>query len=300
MRLKISNLSKTYPNGVKALKNLSLDISTGLFGLLGPNGAGKSSLMRTIATLQEADEGSVFLDDLDVLKNKESVRRILGYLPQEFGVYPKMTALDLLDHVAVMKGLVNRGERKDLVEGLLRQTNLYDVRKKKLGGYSGGMKQRFGIAMALVGDPKLIIVDEPTAGLDPTERNRFLNLLASIGENVIVILSTHIVDDVRELCTRMAIIHQGEVLAEGNPQSAIDAINGKVWKKVILKEELEAYLSSHKTLSTHLVAGKTEIRVFSDDRPDASFQPVEADLEDVYFLKINHGAQNGAGRVATP
>jgi ABC-type multidrug transport system ATPase subunit len=296
VRLKISNLSKTYSNGVKALKNLSLDISTGLFGLLGPNGAGKSSLMRTIATLQEADEGSIFLDDLDVLKNKESVRRILGYLPQEFGVYPKMSALDLLDHVAVMKGVVNRGERKDLVEGLLRQTNLHDVRKKKLGGYSGGMKQRFGIAMALVGDPKLIIVDEPTAGLDPTERNRFLNLLASIGENVIVILSTHIVDDVRELCTRMAIIHQGEVLAEGDPQSAIDSINGKVWKKVIPKEELEAYLSSHKTLSRRLVAGQTEVRVFSEARPDASFQPVEADLEDVYFLKINHGAQNGSSQ----
>lgn len=296
VRLKISNLSKTYSNGVKALKNLSLDISTGLFGLLGPNGAGKSSLMRTIATLQEADEGSIFLDDLDVLKNKESVRRILGYLPQEFGVYPKMSALDLLDHVAVMKGVVNRGERKDLVEGLLRQTNLHDVRKKKLGGYSGGMKQRFGIAMALVGDPKLIIVDEPTAGLDPTERNRFLNLLASIGENVIVILSTHIVDDVRELCTRMAIIHEGEVLAEGNPQSAIDSINGKVWKKIIPKEELEAYLSSHKTLSRRLVAGQTEVRVFSDARPDASFQPVEADLEDVYFLKINHAAQNGSGQ----
>src|SRR5262245_47318477 len=206
VQLKIWNLSKTYPNGVKALKNLSLDISTGLFGLLGPNGAGKSSLMRTIATLQEADEGSIFLDDLDVLKNKDDVRRILGYLPQEFGVYPKLSALDLLDHVAMMKGVVNRGERKDLVEGLLRQTNLYDVRKKKLGGYSGGMKQRFGIAMALIGDPKLIIVDEPTAGLDPTERNRFLNLLASIGENGIVILSTHIVDDVRELCERMAII----------------------------------------------------------------------------------------------
>jgi ABC-2 type transport system ATP-binding protein len=296
VHLKISNLSKTYPNGVKALKNLSLDISTGLFGLLGPNGAGKSSLMRTIATLQEADEGSIFLDDLDVLKNKEAVRRILGYLPQEFGVYSKMSALDMLDHIAVMKGIVNRGERQDLVEGLLRQTNLYDVRKKRLGGYSGGMKQRFGIAMALVGDPKLIIVDEPTAGLDPIERNRFLYLLASIGENGIVILSTHIVADVRELCPRMAIIHQGEVLAEGNPQSAIDAIDGKVWKKVIAREEIEGYLSNHKTLSTHLVAGKTEVRVFSEDPPDASFQPVEAGLEDVYFLKINHGAQNGANR----
>ena len=279
-----------------SMRPLTEMISTGLFGLLGPNGAGKSSLMRTIATLQEADEGSIFLDDLDVLKNKEGVRQILGYLPQEFGVYPKMSALDLLDHVAVMKGVVNRGERKDLVEGLLRQTNLYDVRKKKLGGYSGGMKQRFGIAMALIGNPKLIIVDEPTAGLDPAERNRFLYLLASISESGIVILSTHIVEDVRELCSRMAIIYQGEVLSEGNPQSAIDAINGQVWKKVIAKEELEAYQSSHRTLSTHLIAGKTEIRVFSEDRPDASFQPVEADLEDVYFLKINHGPQNGANQ----
>jgi ABC-2 type transport system ATP-binding protein len=287
MQLKISNLSKTYSNGVKALNHLSLTISTGMFGLLGPNGAGKSSLMRTIATLQEADQGTITLNDLDVLKEKDSVRRILGYLPQEFGVYPKMSAQDLLDHLAVMKGITSRGERKAIVEGLLDQTNLYDVRKKKLGTYSGGMKQRFGIAQALLGNPKLIIVDEPTAGLDPTERNRFLNLLGSIGQNVIVILSTHIVDDVRELCTRMAIIDKGEVLVEGHPQTAIDEIHGKVWKKVIDKNELEAYQKNYRVVSTHLVAGRTEVRVFSDVQPDASFSPVEADLEDVYFLKLN-------------
>ena len=295
MQLKISNLSKTYSNGVTALNNLSLTISTGMFGLLGPNGAGKSSLMRTIATLQEADQGAIMLDGLDVLKDKDSVRRILGYLPQEFGVYPKMTAQDMLDHLAVMKGITSRGERKEIVEGLLHQTNLHDVRKKKLGTYSGGMKQRFGIAQALLGNPKLIIVDEPTAGLDPTERNRFLNLLGSIGQNVIVILSTHIVDDVRELCTRMAIIDKGEVLVEGHPQEAIDAIHGKVWKKVIDKTGLEAYQKNYQVVSTHLVAGRTEIRVFSDARPDDSFSPVEADLEDVYFLKLNHSA-NGAGQ----
>ncbi len=290
MQLKISNLSKTYSNGVKALNNLSLSISTGMFGLLGPNGAGKSSLMRTIATLQEADQGAIALDDLDVLREKDAVRRLLGYLPQEFGVYPKMSALDMLDHLAVMKGITARGERKAIVEGLLQQTNLWDVRKKKLGTYSGGMKQRFGIAQALLGNPKLIIVDEPTAGLDPTERNRFLNLLGSIGQNVIVILSTHIVDDVRELCTRMAIIHKGEVLVEGHPQSAIDSISGKVWKKAIDKDALDAHQRDHQVVSTHLVAGRTEIRVFSETQPDASFTPVEANLEDVYFLKLNHSA----------
>jgi ABC-type multidrug transport system ATPase subunit len=295
MQLKISNLSKTYSNGVKALDNLSLTISTGMFGLLGPNGAGKSSLMRTIATLQEADQGTITLDKLDVLKEKDAVRRILGYLPQEFGVYPKMTAQDMLDHLAVMKGIINRGERKAIVEGLLVQTNLYDVRKKKLGTYSGGMKQRFGIAQALLGNPELIIVDEPTAGLDPTERNRFLNLLGSIGQNVIVILSTHIVDDVHELCTRMAIIDKGEVLVEGHPQAAIDAIAGKVWKKVIEKNELEAHQQNYQVVSTHLVAGRTEIRVFSEAQPDAGFSRVDASLEDVYFLKLNHCA-NGAGQ----
>ena len=286
MQLKISNLSKTYSNGVKAINNLSLTVNKGMFGLVGPNGAGKSSLMRTIATLQEADEGEIYLDDLNVLQNKDGVRRLLGYLPQEFGVYPKMSAVDMLDHIAVMKGITARGERKELVEGLLQQTNLYDVRKKKLGTYSGGMKQRFGIAQALLGNPKLIIVDEPTAGLDPTERNRFLNLLGSIGENVIVILSTHIVADVRELCTQMAIINKGELLLEGHPLAALDAIRGKVWKKVISKEELTTYQASHHVVSSRLVAGRTEIRVFSETQPDDSFTSVEADLEDVYFLKI--------------
>jgi ABC-2 type transport system ATP-binding protein len=290
MQLKISNLSKTYPNGVKALNNLSLTISTGMFGLLGPNGAGKSSLMRTIATLQEADEGSIFLSDLDVLKEKDAVRRILGYLPQEFGVYPRMSAIDMLDHMAAMKGITNRKERREIVEGLLQQTNLYEARKKKLGTYSGGMKQRFGIAQALLGNPRLIIVDEPTAGLDPTERNRFLNLLSSIGENVIVILSTHIVADVHDLCSSMAIIDNGQVLVEGNPQSAIDEINGKIWKKLIPKSELDAHQANYRVVSKNLVAGKIEIRVFSQAQPDGGFSPVEADLEDVYFLKLNRCA----------
>ncbi len=290
MELKISNLSKTYSNGVKALNDLSLTISTGMFGLLGPNGAGKSSLMRTIATLQEADAGSIRLDDLDVLREKEQVRRVLGYLPQEFGVYPKMSALDMLEHLAVMKGITARGERKEIVEGLLHQTNLWDVRKKKLGTYSGGMKQRFGIAQALLGNPKLIIVDEPTAGLDPTERNRFLNLLGSIGQNVIVILSTHIVDDVRELCTRMAIVNKGQVLVEGHPQEAIDAIAGRIWKKVIEKDRLEEHQQRYHVVSTHLVAGRTEIRAYGETAPDPDFAPVEANLEDVYFLKLKQHA----------
>ena len=218
MQLSIAGVSKTYPNGVRALDSVSLDIGTGMYGLVGPNGAGKSTLMRTIATLQEADQGSITLDGLDVLKERDAVRRLLGYLPQEFGLYPKMRAVDMLDHIAVLKGVSNRGERRDLVDALLQQTNLFDVRKKKLGTFSGGMKQRFGIAIALIGQPKLIIVDEPTAGLDPAERNRFLNLLSSIGQNVIVILSTHIIDDVRELCTRMAIIDKGR--RAGGEQSA--------------------------------------------------------------------------------
>jgi ABC-2 type transport system ATP-binding protein len=286
VQLKISNLSKTYSNGVKAINNLSLTVNKGMFGLVGPNGAGKSSLMRTIATLQDADTGEIWLDDINVLNNKDGVRRLLGYLPQEFGVYPKMSAADMLDHIAVMKGITARGERKEIVESLLQQTNLYDVRKKNLGTYSGGMKQRFGIAQALLGNPKLIIVDEPTAGLDPTERNRFLNLLGSIGENVIVILSTHIVADVRELCTQMAIINKGELLLEGHPLAALDAIRGQIWKKVIAKDELATYQASHHVISSRLIAGRTEIRVFSETQPDDSFTSVEADLEDVYFLKI--------------
>jgi ABC-2 type transport system ATP-binding protein len=291
MQLTIAGLSKTYANGVKALNRVSLDIATGMFGLIGPNGAGKSSLMRTIATLQDADEGSISLDDIDVLRDKDRVRRILGYLPQEFGLYPKLSAEDMLDHIAVIKGLTKGGERRDVVQALLQQTNLYEDRKKKLGTYSGGMKQRFGIAMALIGNPRLIIVDEPTAGLDPTERNRFLNLLGGIGHDVIVILSTHIVADVRELCTRMAIIDKGQVLVEGSPQAAIDAIRGKIWKKVLADGELESYQRHFRVLSTHLVAGRTAVRVYSDASPDAGFAPAEADVEDVYFMNLTPAAR---------
>ena len=286
MNLEIKNLSKTYSNGVRALNNVSLDIPTGMFGLLGPNGAGKSSLMRTIATLQEPDEGSITLGDLDVLTQKDEVRKILGYLPQEFGVYPKVSAEVLLDHLAVLKGISNKKERKTLVEALLHKTNLWKARKKNLGGYSGGMKQRFGIAQALLSDPKLIIVDEPTAGLDPAERNRFLNLLSELGENTVVILSTHIVDDVKELCTRMAIINEGTVLYQGNPLKSIDDISGKVWKKSIDKGELADYQNQHHVISDRLIAGKPEIHVLSDTQPDSSFEGVEADLEDVYFSHI--------------
>ena len=293
LTLQISNLSKTYPNGVQALKNLSLTIGTNMFGLLGPNGAGKSTLMRTVATLQDADSGEVSFDGLNVLREKDSVRRILGYLPQEFGVYPKMSALDMLDHLAVMKGILNRGERKEMVEGLLQQTNLWDVRKKKLGTFSGGMKQRFGIAQALLGNPKLIIVDEPTAGLDPTERNRFLNLLSSIGRNVIVILSTHIVDDVRELCPQMAIISQGEVLLQGSPAQSIDALGGKIYRKMLDDAaELADVEKAHHVISTHLVAGLTEVRVYSDTHPGAGFTPVDPDIEDVYFLNLSRSTRN--------
>jgi ABC-type multidrug transport system ATPase subunit len=287
MQLTISNLSKTYPNGVTALNGVSLTISTGMYGLVGPNGAGKSTLMRTLATLQEADAGSVRLDDLDVLKEKDTVRRLLGYLPQEFGLYPKLSAIDMLTHIAILKGVADRGQRKDLVTSLLQQTNLYDVRKKNLGTFSGGMKQRFGIAAALIGAPKLIIVDEPTAGLDPSERNRFLNLLSTIGQNVVVILSTHIIDDVRELCTRMAIIDKGQVLLESSPQEAIDEIAGRMWKKSIDAAELAANQQLWRVVSSHLVSGKTQIRVYNDNAPDASFMPTEATLEDVYFMKLN-------------
>ncbi|MFT6867205.1 MAG: ABC-2 type transport system ATP-binding protein [Cyclobacteriaceae bacterium] len=286
MNLSINNLSKTYPNGIQALKDISLEIPVGMFGLLGPNGAGKSSLMRTIATLQEPDSGSIQLGEINVLTQKDEVRRILGYLPQEFGVYPKVSAEDLLNHVAVLKGIVNGKERKELVKALLYKTNLYQHRKKNLGGYSGGMKQRFGIAQALISDPKLIIVDEPTAGLDPAERNRFLNLLSEIGENTVVILSTHIVDDVRELCTKMAIINQGEVLLTGNPIETIKEIEGKIWRKTVEKESLETYKNSFTVISERLIGGKPEIHVLSDTRPDNSFDPVSADLEDVYFSKI--------------
>jgi ABC-2 type transport system ATP-binding protein len=287
MELVIENLSKTYPNGVKALNNLSLRVPTGMFGLLGPNGAGKSSLMRTIATLQSADTGTVKLGDIDVLKDKDAVRKLLGYLPQDFGTYPNMSAEDLLDHIAVLKGINNKKARHEIVKTLLQQTNLYEARKKNLGGYSGGMKQRFGIAQALLGNPKLIIVDEPTAGLDPAERNRFLNLLSEIGENVIVILSTHIVEDVKELCTRMAIINKGTVLLEDHPVAALEKIAGQIWRKFINKGELEQYQNSYTVISHRLITGRMEIHVYALAAPDSTFSPAEADLEDVYFLALN-------------
>jgi ABC-2 type transport system ATP-binding protein len=283
MRLEIRNLSKTYPNGVRALDDVSLSVPSGMFGLLGPNGAGKSTLMRTLATLQEADSGSVDLDGVDVLRQKEEVRRSLGYLPQEFGVYPKVSAEDLLDHFAVLKGIVHRTERRAVVASLLRQTNLLEVRKKKLGGFSGGMKQRFGIAVALLGNPKLIIVDEPTAGLDPAERVRFLNLLSELGESSIVILSTHIVDDVAELCSRMAIIDRGRIRLESEPLRAIADLEGRIWKKIIDRDELHRYQEQHRVISSRLLAGRTVIHVLTQTAPDESFSPVDPDLEDVYF-----------------
>ncbi len=293
MALTISGLSKTYPNGVKALQNVSLTIGNNMFGLLGPNGAGKSTLMRTVATLQAPDSGSVSLDGLDVLSNKQEVRKVLGYLPQEFGVYPKVSALDMLHHLAVMKGITKKTERNEIVDALLHQTNLWDVRKKSLGTYSGGMKQRFGIAQALLGKPKLIIVDEPTAGLDPAERNRFLNLLSSIGRDVIVILSTHIVEDVRELCPRMAIIANGNVLLEGSPTETLNALHGKIWSKVVgSDDELKALEANLQVISTHLIAGQHEVRVYADSDPGDGFKSSESDLEDVYFLSLARHAKN--------
>lgn len=288
--LDIRDLSKTYANGVQALKNVSLQIPTGMFGLLGPNGAGKSSLMRTIATLQDPDSGSIQLDGLEVLANKPAARRLLGYLPQEFGLYPRVSAETMLDHFAVLKGVVGRGERKSLVEALLQQVNLWDVRKRKLGTYSGGMRQRFGIAQALIGAPKLIIVDEPTAGLDPEERNRFLNLLAEIGENVVVILSTHIVEDVTDLCPRMAIISQGRVLLSGRPTEALQALEGRVWRKAIAHSAIEAYKMRFIVLSTRLSGGNTIIHVLADGLPEEGFAAVAPDLEDVYFGQLRQQA----------
>jgi len=286
--LTITGLSKTYPNGVKALKNLSLSIGNGMFGLVGPNGAGKSSLMRTVATLQDPDSGSIDLDGIDVLRKKDEVRRILGYLPQEFGVYPKISALDMLRHIAVMKGITSSSERKETIDALLQQTNLWDVRKKALSTFSGGMKQRFGIAQALLGNPRLIIVDEPTAGLDPAERNRFLNLLSSLGSDRTVILSTHIVDDVRQLCPRMAIIAQGELLLEGAPADTLAALKGKIWSKVVATDdELRTLETEVHVISTHLVGGQHEVRVYADASPGNGFAPVDSDLEDVYFLNLS-------------
>lgn len=291
--LSIRDLSKTYPGGVRALRNVSLDIPPGMFGLIGPNGAGKSTLMKILATLLEPDSGSAHLNSLDLIANKDATRRLLGYLPQEFGVYPKMSAYDLLNHLAVMKGILNRGERKELVEVLLQRTNLWELRKRKLGTFSGGMKQRFGIAQALLASPQLIIVDEPTAGLDPTERNRFLNLLSAIGRNVVVILSTHIVDDVSELCSRMAIINNGELLLQGVPAQAIDELRGKIWRKVVSTDEERAKIEAAvHVISAHLAGGLHELRVYSESSPGDGFTPAEANLEDVYFLNLSRHQSN--------
>ena len=296
--LSIKQLNKTYANGVKAINDVSLEIPNGMFGLLGPNGAGKSSLMRTIATLQDPDSGSIHFDGVDVLKDKAGLRRQLGYLPQDFGVYPKVSAETLLNHFAVLKGLTEKGPRKEAVEALLQQTNLWEARKRNLGTYSGGMRQRFGIAQALLGAPRLVIVDEPTAGLDPDERNRFLNLLAKIGEQVVVILSTHIVDDVTDLCPRMAMIVKGQVLVQGEPQAAIDTLHGKVWRRSVTTEELAQYQQTLNVLSTRLVGGKPQINVFADSQPDSGFVQIAADLEDVYFLHVRNAARHGAAAPA--
>lgn len=292
--LTISNLHKTYANGVHAINQVSLEIPNGLFGLLGPNGAGKSSLMRTIATLQEPDSGSIVFNGMNVLDDKEGLRRQLGYLPQDFGVYPKVTAEELLNHFAVLKGITDKADRKNSVEALLKQTNLWEARKRGLGTYSGGMRQRFGIAQALLGSPKLVIVDEPTAGLDPDERNRFLNLLAEIGEQVVVILSTHIVEDVTDLCPRMAIIAKGKVLIQGEPQAAIDTLKNKVWRRSVSKDALPEYQEKFTVLTTRLVGGKPQINVFADAQPDDGFHSIEPDLEDVYFLQLRQSHSSNA------
>jgi ABC-2 type transport system ATP-binding protein len=299
MELRIRGVSKTYPNGVHALKDVTLTIPAGMYGLLGPNGAGKSTLMRILATLQEPDTGTIHLGDpsagsepapgstggdaLDVVQQKDEVRKTLGYLPQEFGVYPKVSAEELLDHFALLKGIAERRARREVMEALLRRTNLWEVRKQKLGGYSGGMRQRFGVAVALLGNPKLMIVDEPTAGLDPAERVRFLNLLSELGENSVVLLSTHIVEDVSELCTRMAIIDRGEILYEAEPLRAVAELRGRIWRRVISRDELPAAEREHAVISTKLLAGRTVVHVYSDGAPAAGFEPAEPDLEDVYF-----------------
>ncbi|HEY8470892.1 MAG TPA: ABC transporter ATP-binding protein [Longimicrobiales bacterium] len=283
MELEIRNVSKTYANGVQALKDVTLTIPVGMYGLLGPNGSGKSTLMRTIATLQEPDTGSIRLGDIDVLKQKDEVRKVLGYLPQEFGVYPKVSAEKMLDHFAVLEAIAERRARREVVDALLRRVNLWDVRKQKLGGYSGGMKQRFGVAVALLGNPRLLIVDEPTAGLDPAERVRFLNLLSELGENSIVLLSTHIVADVSDLCTRMAIIDRGEILLEAEPLRAVEDLRGRIWRRVISKEELPALEREHAVISTRLLAGRTIARVYCETAPGPGFEPAEPELEDVYF-----------------
>ena len=283
MQLTLRDISKRYPNGVQALDKVSLTIPVGMYGLLGPNGAGKSTLMRILATLQEADGGSAMLGELDVLHAKDEVRKTLGYLPQEFGVYPQASAYALLDYFAVLKGLAAHGARREVVEALLQQVNLWDVRHQKLGGFSGGMRQRFGVAVALLGNPKLLIVDAPTAGLDPAERVRFLNLLSELGETSVVILSTHIVEDVSELCTRMAIINRGRILLEAEPMQAMDDIRGRIWRRVIAREELPAVQRDHGVISTTLLGGRTVVHVYATSSPGPGFEPTAPDLTDVYF-----------------
>jgi len=286
MELKISNLSKVYPGGLRALSNVNLEISNGMFGLLGPNGAGKSSLMRTISTLQEPSEGTIFLDELDVINNKEEMRKALGYLPQDFGFYPKVSADDMLHHFAILKGISNKAERKEVCDALLHQTNLYEVRHRYIGDYSGGMRQRFGIAQALLGNPKVVIVDEPTAGLDPQERNRFHNLLSEVGENIIVILSTHIVEDVSNLCNNMAVMNLGQVMFKGKTTEALDLLKGKVYKVIINKEEIAEYREKYNVISTRVAEGKIVVHVMNDSLPDPKFTAIAGDLEDVYFSYI--------------
>ena len=293
MKLKIKNISKTYSNGVNALKDISLTIENGMFGLLGPNGAGKSTLMRTIAALQNPDKGSIFLGDIDILNQKNELRKVLGYLPQEFGLYPKVKAIDLLDHMAVMKGIIKKNDRKEATESLLVQTNLWDSRHQQLGGFSGGMKQRFGIAQALIGNPKLIIVDEPTAGLDPSERNRFHNLLSEIGENIIVILSTHIVDDVSDLCNQMAIILNGDVKIIGEPLILLESLKNKVWRGIIEKADLNDFLQDKRLISSRLYMGKFLVKMLDANSPGKSFSLINPEIEDLYFSIINGLKLNG-------
>jgi ABC-type multidrug transport system ATPase subunit len=284
--LSISKVSKTYGNGVKALNNVNLEIKKGLFGLLGPNGAGKSSLMRTISTLQLPDEGSITFGDINVVEQPNALRQTLGYLPQDFGVYPRVSAFDLLDHLAILKGLDNAKQRKEVVDGLLAHTNLFQHRKKAVSGYSGGMRQRFGIAQALLGDPDLLIVDEPTAGLDPEERNRFHNLLVSLGEDKVIILSTHIVDDVSELCSNMAVLGSGQILLEGNPIEVTEKLEGQIWRKSVAMDEVEELEKSLQVISKRLFAGQTVLNVLADKAPEG-FESTPANLEDVYFSTLH-------------
>jgi ABC-type multidrug transport system ATPase subunit len=295
MELRLRDLAKTYPNGVRALGGVTLTIPCGMFGLLGPNGAGKSTLMRTLATLQQPDAGTITLGEIDALREPDRLRQTLGYLPQEFGVHPRATAEELLTHFAVLKGVAGGRDRRAAVERLLRRVNLWDARRQRLGGYSGGMRQRFGVAVALLGDPALLIVDEPTAGLDPAERVRFLNLLSELGENSVVILSTHIVEDVRELCTRMAVIDRGRILLEGEPLAAVAALQGRVWRRVVGRDALPAIERAHAVVSTKLLSGRTVVRVYAPAAPGDGFEPAEADLEDVYFCTLaGHGADAAA------